>query len=100
MQEAGELLGAGIDDIAEARAAATEIRSRAGGDGHAVVITLGERGMVLVDPGGEAWYGEVAARGNYPVGSGDAFLAGMLTALTAGDSWPQSAALRAGCSRG
>lgn len=95
-QEAAELLGAEIDDIAEARAAATEIRSRAGGDGHAVVITLGERGMVLVDPGGEAWYGQVAARGDYPVGSGDAFLAGLLTALTAGDSWPRSAALGLG----
>lgn len=35
-------------------------------------------------------------RGNYPVGSGDAFLAGILTALTAGDSWPQSAMLGLG----
>jgi 1-phosphofructokinase family hexose kinase len=96
LQEAEELLGAGIDSIADAHAAATEIRSRAGGDGHAVLITLGKRGMVLVDPGGAAWYGAVAARGNYPVGSGDAFLAGMLTALKAGNSWPQSTALGLG----
>ena len=37
--------------------------------------------MVLIDPDGDAWHGTVAARGDYPVGSGDAFLAGLLTAL-------------------
>jgi 1-phosphofructokinase family hexose kinase len=94
--EAHELLGAPIDEIAPARAAAVEIRRRAGGDGHAVVITLGERGMVLITPGGEAWHGSVKARGRYPVGSGDAFLAGLLTALTAGDPWPRAAALGLG----
>ena len=75
-----------IDDIAQAREAAEAIRARAGGDGHAVVVTLGEQGMVLVDPTGDAWHGAVAARGDYPVGSGDAFLAGLLTALSADPS--------------
>lgn len=96
VHEAIELLGHGIEDIMQARDAAAEIRARAGGDGHAAVITLGERGMVLVDPGGDAWHGAVAARGNYPVGSGDALLAGLLTALGAGEPWRRAAALGLG----
>lgn len=96
VHEAEELLEREIADIAQAREAAVEIRSRAGGDGHACVITLGERGMVLVDPAGDGWHGAVAVRGSYPVGSGDAFLAGLLTALSDGQSWPQAAALALG----
>ncbi len=70
----------------------------AGGDGHAVVVTLGEQGMVLVDPAGDAWHGTVAARGDYPVGSGDAFLAGLLTALHEDPTraWARAAALGLG----
>jgi fructose-1-phosphate kinase PfkB-like protein len=100
--EAAELLEmAPIDDVAPAREAADSIRARAGGDGHAVVITLAEQGMVLIDPAGAAWHGTVAARGNYPVGSGDAFLAGLLTALTQDDAdgdqtWPRATALGLG----
>jgi fructose-1-phosphate kinase PfkB-like protein len=87
-----------IDGIAHAREAADTVRGRAGGDGHAVVITLGEKGMVLVDPGGVAWHGAVAAHGDYPVGSGDAFLAGLLTALTADPAvaWHEAARLGLG----
>jgi 1-phosphofructokinase family hexose kinase len=96
IHEAAELLGRGIDGIGQAREAAAEIRSRSGGEGHAALITLGERGMVLVDPAGDAWHGTVAARGNYPVGSGDALLAGLLTGLTAGEPWPRAAALGLG----
>ena len=61
-------------------------------------ITLGEQGMVLVDPDGAAWHGAVAAHGDYPVGSGDAFLAGLLTALTADPAagWPEAARLGLG----
>ena len=81
--EAGELLGAPVAGIAGAHEGAMTIRARAGGDGHAAVVTLGEEGMVLVDPAGAAWHGAVAVRGDYPVGSGDAFLAGLLAALTA-----------------
>ena len=94
--EAGELVDRAIGDVARGREAAEQIRARVGGDGHAVVITLGEQGMVLVDPGGEAWHGTVATRGNYPVGSGDAFLAGLLTGLDAGDPWSRAAALGLG----
>jgi len=104
-QEAAELLGAPVEDVEQARAAAIELRARAGGGGHAAAVTLGERGMVLVDPGGGAWHGAVQARGSYPVGSGDALLAGMLTALvaaerepreTVGERWRRAAALGLG----
>ena len=96
VHEAHELLGRTIDGTAQAREAAVEIRSRAGGAGHAAVITVGERGMVLVGPDGDAWHGAVATRGSYPVGSGDALLAGLLTALAAGEPWPRAAALGMG----
>ncbi len=96
VHEAHELLGRTIDGTAQAREAAVEIRTRAGGADHAAVVTLGERGMVLVDPDGEAWHGAVAMRGRYPVGSGDALLAGLLTALAAGEPWPRAAALGMG----
>ena len=100
--EACELLGlAGIHDVDQAHEAAREIRARAGGDGHAAVVTLGEQGMVLIEPTGAAWHGAVAGPGDYPVGSGDAFLAGLITALsddTAAGSgaWPQAARLALG----
>lgn len=96
IHEAEELLDARIDGIAAAREAADEIRARAGGHGHAAVITLGEEGAVLVDPEGEAWHGTVAARGSYPVGSGDSFLGGLLTGLTRDEPWPRAAALGLG----
>jgi 1-phosphofructokinase family hexose kinase len=96
VHEAGELLGREIGEVRDAGAAAAEIRTRAGGRGHAAVITLGERGMVLVGPEGDAWHGTVAARGDYPVGSGDALLAGLLTGLVAGEPWPRAAALGLG----
>jgi 1-phosphofructokinase family hexose kinase len=94
--EAGELLGTHVDGIASAHTAAIELRARIGGNGHAAVITLGEQGMVLAEPSGEIWHGGVAARGSYPVGSGDAFLGGLMTALVAGDSWPRAATLGLG----
>ena len=99
--EAAELLERpAIDGAAEAHAAAVAIRARAGGEGHAVIITLGERGMVMVEPDGGAWHGAIDVRGHYPVGSGDAFLAGLLVALTADSAgpggWPDAARLGLG----
>jgi fructose-1-phosphate kinase PfkB-like protein len=96
--EAGELLRRAITEISHAREAAVEVRARAGGEGHAAIVTLGEQGMVLVAPNGETWHGTVAARGDYPVGSGDAFLGGLLTALSADPSlaWPEAVRLGLG----
>jgi 1-phosphofructokinase family hexose kinase len=97
--EACELLGlSALADVGQAHDAARAVRARAAGDGCAVVITLGEEGMVLIDPTGGAWHGVVAGHGAYPVGSGDAFLAGLLTALSADppQPWPEAARLGLG----
>ena len=57
IQEAEELLGVEFDGPAEVVQAARAIRERAGGDGHAVAVTLGEDGMVGVDFEGGGWRG-------------------------------------------
>jgi 1-phosphofructokinase family hexose kinase len=82
----------------DAPAAARELRERTGGAGKAAVVTQGRGGAVLVDPDGAGWRGELEAAGPYPVGSGDAFLAGLVVALERGASWPD--ALRAGLGAG
>ena len=82
----------GLDD---ALAAATELHGRSGG---AAIVTRGEEGAVLVTPHGEVLEGGTATAGSYPVGSGDAFLAGLVVALDRGAGWPEAfrAALGAG----
>jgi len=87
LREAGELLGRELADAAQAAEAVREVRERCGGDGHAVAITLGEDGAVLIEPGGRAWRGCTAVTGTYPVGSGDTFLAGLLVGQVRGGSW-------------
>lgn len=94
--EAQELLGWEVSTSETALRAAREIRARAGGAGQAAVVTLGEQGVALVDPEGREWHGFLATRGRYPVGSGDAFLAGMLIALERGDAWSDAVALGLG----
>jgi fructose-1-phosphate kinase PfkB-like protein len=84
--------GAGADG---ALAAARAIRERSGG---AAIVTRGRKGAVLVTPEGEGMAGRLDAHGAYPVGSGDAFLAGLVVALDRGAGWPDAlrAALGAG----
>jgi 1-phosphofructokinase family hexose kinase len=94
--EAGELLGESVDGVEQAREAAREIRRRAGGQGHAAVVTMGADGVVLIDPDGEAWRGRLHVHGRYPVGSGDAFLAGLLTGRCRGSSWREAVSLALG----
>jgi tagatose 6-phosphate kinase len=89
IHEAAELLGRPLEGVA-VRAAIDEIRGRAGGDGHAVAITLGEAGALLVDPSGAVWRGRCGVRGPYPVGGGDTFLGGLLVGVTRGASWPDA----------
>ncbi len=94
--EAQGLLGSEVSTIESAQIAAREVRARAGGHGHAAVVTVGEQGMALADPEGRDWRGFLDARGRYPVGSGDAFLAGMLIALERAEGWPEAVALGLG----
>jgi len=90
--EAGELTGGEVQD------AARKLHERIGGEGKVVVVTNGAEGAVLVDEAGEVWDGRLDAWGPYPVGSGDAFLAGLIVARDRGESWPD--ALRAGLGAG
>ncbi|HSC03393.1 MAG TPA: hexose kinase [Solirubrobacteraceae bacterium] len=94
--EAGELLERSISTVDEAHDAALTIHRRAGGGGHATVITIGEQGVVAIDPAGTTRHARTQARGRYPVGSGDALLAGLLVALERGDPWPRALALALG----
>jgi 1-phosphofructokinase family hexose kinase len=94
--EAGQLLDRSISSVEEAHDAALAINRRAGGNGHATVITLGEQGVVAIDPTGTARHARTYARGRYPVGSGDALLAGLLVALERGDPWPSAITLALG----
>ena len=74
----------------DVRAMAVELRHRIGGDGHAAAVTFGVDGAALAGPDGSVWLGAATPRGPYPVGSGDAFLAGMVCELERGVPWPSA----------
>jgi len=94
--EAATLTELTVDSVAEAADAAHALRLRVGGDGHAAAVTRGREGAVLVAPDGGAWYGSLDTSGRYAVGSGDAFLAGLVTGLDRGDDWPGALAAALG----
>jgi 1-phosphofructokinase family hexose kinase len=85
--EARELLGVPTARREEALASASKLRDLAGGDGHAGVVTRGADGVVVAAPDGTLYEGRLYVRGRYPVGSGDAFLAGLIAGLDGGDPW-------------
>ncbi len=80
----------------EALTAAQKLRDLAGADGHAGLVTRGADGVVVAAPDGMLYEGRLYVRGRYPVGSGDAFLAGLVTGLDAGDDWPGALRLALG----
>jgi sugar/nucleoside kinase (ribokinase family) len=96
--EAGELLGVPTARRDDSLAGASKIREMAGGDGHAGIVTRGSQGVMLAAPDGTLYEGVLYVRGRYPVGSGDSFLAGLVTALDRGRGWED--ALRAGLGAG
>lgn len=85
--EASALLGVPTSRRDEALAAAQKLRDLAGGDGHAGIVTRGAEGVVLAAPDGALFEGALYVRGRYPVGSGDAFLAGLVVGLERGAGW-------------
>ena len=85
--EARDLLGVPTARREEALSAAQKLRDLAGGDGHAGLITRGSEGVVLAAPDGTLYEGMLYVRGRYPVGSGDAFLAGLVSRLDVGGDW-------------
>ncbi len=94
--EASELLGKPVDTRNGAIDAVARVREMAGGEGHAGLVTLGAQGVVLVTPKGVSWEGSLHVRGRYPVGSGDAFLAGLVVGLDRGLDWPLALRLALG----
>lgn len=88
--EARELLGVPTARREEALSAASKLRDLAGGDGHAGIVTRGADGVVLAAPDGTLFEGMLYVRGRYPVGSGDAFLAGLITALDRAEAWDEA----------
>jgi len=88
--EAAQLTG-----MADAFDAARTLHEAGGG---AAIVTRGRDGAVMVSPDGRAISGTADAEGRYPVGSGDAFLAGLVVALEGGAGWDD--ALRAAIGAG
>jgi len=95
-EEAGALLGREVRTEAEAVEAAAEIRERIGRERAAAIVTRGAEGAVVVDRSGRRVRSTLYERGPYPVGSGDAFLGGLVTALERGDGWDDALRLALG----
>jgi 1-phosphofructokinase family hexose kinase len=91
--EAEETLGASLAARESALAGAVELARLCPQPPRLVVVTRGAEGLVAVDDVGRGWSGRSAGGGRYPVGSGDAFLAGLVTALARGEEWPRPLAL-------
>ena len=94
--EASELLGVPTARRDDSLAAAAKIRDMAGGDGHAGIVTRGAEGVILAAPDGTLYEGRLYVRGRYPVGSGDSFLAGLVTALDRRAGWDDALRLALG----
>jgi 1-phosphofructokinase family hexose kinase len=94
-EEAGWLLGTDLASPRDAREAALALRDRLGGAG-AGIVTCGAEGASVAGPDGGLLHGRLYVKGPYPVGSGDAFLGGLVTALDRGDAWDEAVALGLG----
>jgi 1-phosphofructokinase family hexose kinase len=80
-------------------AAALRARAIAGGapaETALAVVTLGEDGALMLLPDGSTVHGDLDVRAPYPTGSGDSFLAGLLSANDAGAPWPDALAVALG----
>lgn len=95
--EAAEVLGRAIRTERDAFEGAAELarRSGSGAGAVAVAVTMGRDGCVLV-AADRHWRGTVDAAGRYPVGSGDAFLAGAVVSLERGSDWRDALRLALG----
>jgi 1-phosphofructokinase family hexose kinase len=95
-EEAGTLLGLKVASEEDARSAAAEIRWRMDGDDRASIVTRGAEGAVVAVPDGGLLRARLYERGPYPVGSGDAFLGGLVAALDRGGDWTEALRLALG----
>jgi 1-phosphofructokinase family hexose kinase len=90
--EAAAFLGLPVATEAEAAAAAREIRARMAFPDATAIVTRGIQGALICRTADEVMGARLYDRGPYPVGSGDSFLAGLVTALDRDQGW--EAALR------
>lgn len=79
--EAGAILNKTVNTPQLAVAAAHEFQQRRAGN---VVITLGKDGAVLADETGNWWAKPPSITVKDPIGSGDSFLGGLVTAIAVG----------------
>jgi 1-phosphofructokinase family hexose kinase len=96
VQEVSELLGESAAGPEDSRAAAAKLRELSGGMGHAGIVTRGADGVTVAAPDGTVYEGLSPTRGPYPVGSGDAFLAGLVVGLERTAAWPDALRLALG----
>jgi 1-phosphofructokinase family hexose kinase len=89
-EEAAGATGLAVTDADSAESAA---RMLLGAGAGGVVVTLGRRGAVVATASRVAQLVPPDIHGIYPVGSGDAFLAGMAVALARGDDLVEAARL-------
>jgi 1-phosphofructokinase family hexose kinase len=92
--EAGDVLERTVSSLEESATAARDLRFRAA-DATSAVVTRGAEGAVAATPEA-SWRGSTSVRGSYPVGSGDAFLAGLVLGLDRGEEWDRALALALG----
>lgn len=85
-EEAGTLLGRVVRSLDQAREAALEILHRVDAGERTAIVTRGAEGAVVATSTRAILRARLYERGRYPVGSGDAFLAGLVTALHGGGS--------------
>jgi 1-phosphofructokinase family hexose kinase len=81
--EAGDATEIAVNDGASAMAAARTLRMKGAAS---VIVTLGVDGAVVASASEETFLVPPAVRGSWPVGSGDAFLAGLAVALASGST--------------
>jgi 1-phosphofructokinase family hexose kinase len=93
--EAARLTGRPVEGRDAGLVAARVLHEATGGT---AIVTLGPEGAVMLTAEGTELAGRAAGLGRYPVGSGDAFLAGLVVALAARVGWEPAfrAALGAG----
>ena len=94
-EEAGALFGTAIDSIRAAADAAAAIRDRLPSSA-AAIVTRGAEGAVVASADGSVVHARLYARGSYPVGSGDAFLGGLIAGLEGGEGWDPALRLALG----
>ena len=91
--EAAETLRTAVVGLDAALAAASTLRTRASHDDGVAIVTHGEAGAALALPDGSLRTGRLGTRGPFAVGSGDAFLAGLLIGRDRHGSWEEAFAL-------